>query len=116
MENLVKKQIVVFGGCFNPPLNSHFSLAEQLLAEYHQIEKIIFMPDSASMYARCLKCTPSPGAPSGTSAMVSLQVPPLVQIYGTSLWSRPPCFFGVVRADGPVEKWNQSQPAAGKID
>lgn len=44
MENLVKKQIVVFGGCFNPPLNSHFSLAEQLLAEYHQIEKIIFMP------------------------------------------------------------------------
>ena len=44
MENLVKKQIVVVGGCFNPPLNSHFSLAEQLLAEYHQIEKIIFMP------------------------------------------------------------------------
>ena len=44
MENLIKKQIVVFGGCFNPPLNSHFSLAEQLLAEYHQIEKIIFMP------------------------------------------------------------------------
>lgn len=45
------------------------------------------------MYARCLKCTPSPGAPSGTSAMVSLQVPPLVQIYGTSLWSRPPVFL-----------------------
>ena len=62
------------------------------------------MPDSASMYARCLKCTPSPGAPSGTSAMVSLQVPPLVQIYGTSLWGRPPCFLGAVRADGPVEK------------
>lgn len=44
MENLVKKQIVVFGGCFNPPLNSHFSLAEQLIEEYNQIEKIIFMP------------------------------------------------------------------------
>ncbi len=39
-----KKTIVVFGGCFNPPLNSHFSLAEQLLNEYNQIEKIIFVP------------------------------------------------------------------------
>lgn len=39
-----KKQILVFGGCFNPPLNSHFSLAEQILNEYKQVEKIIFMP------------------------------------------------------------------------
>ena len=39
-----KKQIVVFGGCFNPPLNSHFSLAEQILNEYKQIEKIVFVP------------------------------------------------------------------------
>lgn len=39
-----KKQILVFGGCFNPPLNSHFSLAEQLLNEYSQIEKIIYVP------------------------------------------------------------------------
>lgn len=39
-----KKQILVFGGCFNPPLNSHFLLAEQLINEYSQIEKIIFMP------------------------------------------------------------------------
>lgn len=39
-----KKQILVFGGCFNPPLNSHFSLAEQLGNEQSQIEKIIFMP------------------------------------------------------------------------
>ncbi len=39
-----KKQILIFGGCFNPPLNSHFLLAEQLLNEYSQIEKIIFMP------------------------------------------------------------------------
>ena len=44
MKNLIKKQIVVFGGCFNPPLNSHFSLAEQLLQEYSQIQKIIFVP------------------------------------------------------------------------
>lgn len=40
----MKKQIVVFGGCFNPPLNSHFSLAEQLWQEYDQIEKVVFVP------------------------------------------------------------------------
>lgn len=39
-----KKQIVIFGGCFNPPLNSHFLLAEQLVNEYPQIEKVIFVP------------------------------------------------------------------------
>lgn len=44
MEKINKKQIVIFGGCFNPPLNSHFSLAEQLVNEYKQIEKIIFVP------------------------------------------------------------------------
>lgn len=38
------KKIVVFGGAFNPPLNSHFSLAEQIVNEYEGIEKIIFMP------------------------------------------------------------------------
>ncbi len=40
----IKKQIVVFGGCFNPPLNSHFSLAEQMIVEYPEIEKVIFVP------------------------------------------------------------------------
>lgn len=39
-----KKQIAVFGGCFNPPLNSHFSLSEQLINEYDNIEKIVFVP------------------------------------------------------------------------
>ena len=39
-----KKRIIVFGGCFNPPLNSHFSLAEQMITEYPEIEKIIFVP------------------------------------------------------------------------
>ena len=39
-----KKQIVMFGGCFNPPLNSHFSLAEQLVNQYQEIEKIVFVP------------------------------------------------------------------------
>lgn len=39
-----KKQIVIFGGCFNPPLYSHLSLAEQLTTQYNQIKKVIFMP------------------------------------------------------------------------
>ena len=38
------KTIVVFGGSFNPPLNSHFSLAEQIVSEYENVEKIIFVP------------------------------------------------------------------------
>lgn len=37
-------KIVVFGGAFNPPHNIHFSLAEQLINEYEDIEKVIFMP------------------------------------------------------------------------
>ena len=37
-----RKQIVIFGGCFNPPLNSHFSLAQQIINE--NIEQIIFVP------------------------------------------------------------------------
>lgn len=40
----LKNQIVVFGGAFNPPLNSHFSLAEQIVNEYENIEKVIFVP------------------------------------------------------------------------
>ncbi len=39
-----RKQIVIFGGCFNPPLNSHFSLAQQIINEYENIEQIIFVP------------------------------------------------------------------------
>lgn len=42
MEN--EKVLVVFGGSFNPPLNSHFSLAEQIISEYENVEKIIFVP------------------------------------------------------------------------
>ena len=41
MEN--KKVLAIFGGSFNPPLNSHFSLAEQMLNEYENIEKVILM-------------------------------------------------------------------------
>lgn len=40
------KKIVVFGGSFNPPLNSHFSLAEQIVNEYEQVEKVVFVPVS----------------------------------------------------------------------
>ena len=41
-----KKILAIFGGSFNPPLNSHFSLAEQMLTEYKEIEKFIFVPVS----------------------------------------------------------------------
>ena len=36
--------VVIFGGSFNPPLNSHFSIAEHVLNEYKNVEKIIFVP------------------------------------------------------------------------
>lgn len=39
-----KNTIVVFGGSFNPPLNSHFSIAEQVLNQYEEVEKVVFIP------------------------------------------------------------------------
>ena len=39
-----KDTIVVFGGSFNPPINSHFSIAQQVVNECEQVEKIIFIP------------------------------------------------------------------------
>lgn len=41
---MVNNVIVVFGGSFNPPNNSHFSLAEQIVNEYEQVKKILFVP------------------------------------------------------------------------
>lgn len=41
-----KKVIALFCGSFNPPLFSHFSLAEQLLNNDNNIEKIVFVPVS----------------------------------------------------------------------
>ena len=35
---------VIYGGSFNPPLNSHFSLAEYVLNNVEGVEKIIFVP------------------------------------------------------------------------
>ncbi|MBQ6992797.1 MAG: nicotinate (nicotinamide) nucleotide adenylyltransferase [Clostridia bacterium] len=42
----MQEGIAVFGGSFNPPLNSHFLLAEQVLNEMSFIKKIIFVPVS----------------------------------------------------------------------
>lgn len=42
-----KKILAIFGGSFNPPLNSHFSLAQQIVNEYENIEKVIFVPVSS---------------------------------------------------------------------
>lgn len=39
-----KKVIAVFGGSFNPPANSHISLAKQILENNSNIEKVIFVP------------------------------------------------------------------------
>ena len=41
-----RKILAIFGGSFNPPLNSHFLLAEQIYNEIENIEKVIFLPVS----------------------------------------------------------------------
>lgn len=40
----MKDKIVVFGGSFNPPLNSHFSMAQQVLNDCDDVEKVVFVP------------------------------------------------------------------------
>ena len=39
-----KENIVIYVGSFNPPLNSHFSIAQQVLNEYEEVDKIVFIP------------------------------------------------------------------------
>ena len=39
-----KESIVILGGSFNPPHNSHFSIAQQVLNQFEKVEKIIFIP------------------------------------------------------------------------
>lgn len=40
------KVIAVFGGSFNPPINSHISLAKEIIEKCKSIEKLIFVPVS----------------------------------------------------------------------
>lgn len=41
-----KKAIAIFGGSFNPPLNSHLELAKKIVKNLNYIEKIIYVPVS----------------------------------------------------------------------
>ena len=41
-----KKAIAIFGGSFNPPLNSHSDLAKDVINNFKEVEKIIFVPVS----------------------------------------------------------------------
>ena len=41
-----KKIIAIFGGSFNPPINSHLILAKKILEKNSNIEKIIYVPVS----------------------------------------------------------------------
>ena len=43
-----KNKIVVYGGSFNPPINSHFFIAEQVLNQFEEVDKILFVPVSNS--------------------------------------------------------------------
>lgn len=38
------KKLVVIGGAFNPPTIAHFSLAEQIVNEVEDLDKVVFMP------------------------------------------------------------------------
>lgn len=43
---MLDKIIAIFGGSFNPPINSHIELAKQLVNSDMNIEKLIFVPVS----------------------------------------------------------------------
>ncbi len=44
--------IAVFGGSFNPPINSHISLAKEIIEKCDNIEKLIFVPVSTRYQKR----------------------------------------------------------------
>ncbi|MBQ3145302.1 MAG: nicotinate (nicotinamide) nucleotide adenylyltransferase [Clostridia bacterium] len=41
-----KKVIAIFGGSFNPPINSHITFAKQIIEKCSNVEKLIFVPVS----------------------------------------------------------------------
>ena len=41
-----KKVIAIFGGSFNPPINSHITLAKAIMNKFNSIQKLIFVPVS----------------------------------------------------------------------
>ena len=47
-RDTMKNKIVVYGGSFNPPLNSHFSIAQQVINQIDNVEKVIFVPVNAN--------------------------------------------------------------------
>lgn len=40
----MKKVIIMIGGSFNPPTNAHFSLAQAIIDEYDEVDKVLFIP------------------------------------------------------------------------
>lgn len=52
----MKPVIVVFGGSFNPPTHSHFSLAEQVYSLYDEVEQVVFVPVSDLYPKKDLMC------------------------------------------------------------
>ena len=38
------KKLVILGGAFNPPTMAHFSVAQQIVNEVEEVDKVLFMP------------------------------------------------------------------------
>ena len=43
---MLNKGIAIFGGSFNPPINSHITLAKAIMNKFNSIQKLIFVPVS----------------------------------------------------------------------